>query len=737
LFVYFSQGLLLSKYSYVFIGIIEGKFRFFSLFLDEIQCQNRRHIVGSVYMNKKALIAIFIIGFLYIPCICDEDATAPKIYPSNQPFARGQVVVKYKKAQKKISIAGKGGAYILGEGAEVRTTVRKLFKHAKSEPSNAGVSIASASKAEDAVDEPGVYLLSLQGRDDIKNVVEELKKNPDVEYAEPNYIYSAFIMPNDPSYNLQWGPQKIFASSAWDVTEGSSNVVIAVIDTGVDYNHQDLSANIWCNTKEIPGNGIDDDNNGYIDDIRGWDFVRVPAAWVGPGEDPGPPDNDPMDRFGHGTHVAGIAAGMSNNGLGIAGLAWGCKIMPLRAGYLCMDGGGYLELSDIAEALHYAADNGANVVNMSFGCPYSSALLNEAVNYAHSKGCVLVAAAGNVDSYDAGKPFYPAAYDNVIAVSAVDSEDKICVWNLFAFSNFGSFVDICAPGTSILSTLPNNRYGYESGTSMAAPFVAGLSALLKSKHLDWIPEQVEARLKQSSDNIYSVNTQPFLQGKLGAGRVNARRALGNLNMAITYPRPGNIVSGTVVVKGSADIEYFSDYTLEYSSSSTPDAWKPIVFSSPKPVEDGLIAIWRQYEQNGKYNLKLTVNNTSGESYSVISGANFGINGEVRLSGKPKCGPSPFDPAKGQFLFYYELLSASGVDIYVYDIIGTLVWQKKLAYDAGTLGRGGSAGINRVYWDGENNFGESLGNGAYIYMIIAKDGGDRKIIGRGKFAVVRS
>jgi hypothetical protein len=219
--------------------------------------------------------------------------------------------------------------------------------------------------------------------------------------------------------------------------------------------------------------------------------------------------------------------------------------------------------------------------------------------------------------------------------------------------------------------------------------------------------------------------------------VSAKRALGNLSMAITYPKPSSIISGSVVVKGSADIENFDNYKLEYSTISSPDAWVPIVDRSTQPIDEGLLAIWSVGNPDGEYNLRLTISNTSGESYQCISGVNFGVDGEVKLSGRPKCGPSPYDPEKGNFLFNYDLLAASDVDIYVYDISGTLVWQKYLPYDPGTLGGGGSAGTNRVHWDGENSFGETLGNGAYVYMIVARDKGDKKVIGRGKFAVVRS
>jgi subtilisin family serine protease len=676
-------------------------------------------------MGRKSVILVLVaIIFLAVCAWAENNLDQPKPYTCGKPFAQGEVIIKFKKAADINSI-------FPGNSGHVK--VKKMFKK---NHDNRSVGSAANDNAGDKIDGPGMYKIKFEDRDDIYSIIDDLKNNPDVEYAEPNYIFQSFIVPNDPHYSLEWGASKIGATSAWDVTKGASDVVIAVVDTGVDYNHPDLAPNIWINTKEIPGNGIDDDGNGYVDDVRGWDFVTVPPAWVAPGEDPGPPDNDPMDFLGHGTHVAGIASGLPNNGLGIAGIGWNCKIMALRAGYQSGDDSGYLELDDIAEAVYYAADNGADIINMSFGCPYNSITIQNAINYAYSKGCIMVASAGNVDSYDAGKPFYPAANDHVIAVSALDDKDIVAIWSLFCFSNFGDFVDICAPGTSIISTLPGGSYGYASGTSMSAPFVSGVAALIKSKNKDWTSQQVEERLKRTSDNVYAVNGQSFFKGKLGAGRVSAKKALGNLSMVITYPTPDKTISGSVAVKGSANMEYFKDYKLEYSDSSIPNSWSPIVAASTTPIEDGTLAIWCVTNPNGVFNLRLTVSNTSGESYQYVSGVNFGLDGEVKLNNPPVSGPSPFDPDRQKFMFYYELLAASDVDIYVYDISGTLIWREYLPYNGGTSGGGGSAGINRVYWDGTNSFGETLGNGAYLYMIIARTNGDRKIIGRGKFAVLR-
>jgi subtilisin family serine protease len=694
-------------------------------------------------MVRKLLIAFIIIGsFLSVIAWAEELDKPVHVYSKNRMFAPGEVIVKIKNPP--LNMAGavmSAGTKTLNDAGILQNgkpIIKKLFKKDKIH------SLVAGGAASDNIDESGTYRLIYEGRNDVLNIIDELKKDPNIEYATPNYIYQASFFPNDPQYAYQWGIQKVGAAAAWDITQGASDVVIAVIDTGVDWHHPDLAENIWANTDEIPNNGIDDDHNGYIDDVRGWDFVDIPQDWVGFGEDAAPADNDPMDVMGHGTHVAGIAAGRSNNGTGIAGLASNCKIMPLRAGYLTPWGDGELMSSDIAEAIKYAADNGANVINMSFGMlwddqypVYKDQTVEQWIDYAHNKGCVLVAAAGNIDYYDKSDPpiFYPAAYDHVIAVGSVDTNDGLSVWG-YAFSNFGDFVDIAAPGSNILSTMPGGWYASMSGTSMATPFVAGVAALLKTKNKTWNPDQIEARLKLTATNIYNAYPGKVWTGKLGAGRVNAKAALGNLSMAITYPKPNSVLGGSVAIKGSANFDDFAKYTVEYSTTASPEIWNKIT-ESDKPIENGILAIWSVENPDGQYNLKVTVNNTSGESYSYVSSAKFGTNSEVKLAHRPFCGPSPFDPEKGKFLFYYELLDAAEVDIYVYDIAGTLIWQKGLAYDGGTQGNGGSAGINRVAWDGTNSFGDELGNGAYMYMIVAKDRGDRKVIGKGKFAVLRS
>ncbi|MBW8888274.1 MAG: S8 family serine peptidase [Fibrobacteres bacterium] len=350
-----------------------------------------------------------------------------------------------------------------------------------------------------------------------KQLLSELGKNPDIEWAQPNHIYrTRSTTPNDPGFTDQPFLQTIHAQEAWDATTGSENVVVAVIDVGVDWTHPDLAANIWSNAGEIDGDGIDNDGNGFIDDVRGWDFVDVSQSEVDPGEDFGPPDNDPMDFHSHGTHVSGIVAGCGNNGVGITGVTWKTKIMPLRAGYSTQGGNGALTEDAIIGALHYAALNGADIINMSFGSPYYSQAEYEAIRFAYDGGCLLVAGAGNSSS---PLKFYPADFNEVIAVAATGGTNFAAV-----FSNYGANVDIAAPGVNVLSTIPNNGYRKESGTSMASPVVAGVAALVMAAHPDWTRDQVAHQLLATATDIDGTNFH--MRGLLGSGLVNAAQAVG-------------------------------------------------------------------------------------------------------------------------------------------------------------------------------------------------------------------
>lgn len=337
-------------------------------------------------------------------------------------------------------------------------------------------------------------------------VIEELKALPEVEYAEPNFIYSigdftpsgremtmleamvqpansnlplsaTGLVPNDPLYNSQWGIPATNIDDVWNTTTGDSTSIIAILDTGVDWSHPDLSANIWKNKQEIPGNGRDDDSNGKVDDIRGWDFINN--------------DNDPKDDNSHGTHCAGIAAAVGNNGIGIAGVNWNAKIMAIKV----FQSSGKGDAATIASGVTYAANNGAKVISMSFGSYAESLTLKNALASAYASA-VLVAAAGNdalcigpglCPDRRLGAPMYPGGYSFVLGVEA-NSPDKGAGFSNFdqdgpVFSNHSDLqnYELKAPGVGIISTIPGGNYREYNGTSMAAPLVAGAVSLYRKQ----------------------------------------------------------------------------------------------------------------------------------------------------------------------------------------------------------------------------------------------------------------
>ena len=372
---------------------------------------------------------------------------------------------------------------------------------------------------------------------------------PEVEWAEPNYLFRISYLPDDPYYHEQWYLNKIKAPQAWDLTKGGGNyVAIAVLDTGVDINHPDLEKNIWVNQDEIKNDGIDNDNNGYIDDFNGWDFVRSSPS-------PKPKFDEPYNEGGinHGTLVAGIAAAVGDNNEGVLGLAWQSKIMPLRV--LNSEGVGSVE--HVIQAVKYAVNNGANIINLSFVGTSKSYFLAEALKDAWLKGIIIVAAAGNEtvgQPVDLNKfPNYPICLDEgeenfIIGVAAVDNVDKKAL-----FSDYGSnCVDVSAPGTRIYGPLVYNpnyegfkEYygGYWSGTSIAAPMVSGLAALVWSVNPLFTHKQVQSFILSKADEIDSLN--PDFAGQLGKGRINAYKTV-----EYAYNQLGGLPQSYYIVTGA-------------------------------------------------------------------------------------------------------------------------------------------------------------------------------------------
>jgi subtilisin family serine protease len=329
----------------------------------------------------------------------------------------------------------------------------------------------------------------------------EMAHDPNVIAAEEDHRVQATLVPNDSHWDRQWGPVKVKAPTAWDVTTGDPGVIVAVLDTGADVDHSDLAGQLWVNPGEVPGNGLDDDGNGYADDINGWRF----------GHDAnGNPygSNVVDDDHGHGTHVTGIIVARGNNGQGTAGMAWGCRAMVVKV--LDHEGDGYY--SEVANGLVYATDNGARIANLSLGGPEQSQIMEDAIDYANAHDTLVIAAAGNAGS----AVLYPAAYAGAVAVAATDRDDQ-----RLSFSCHGPEVDLAAPGSVIYSTCLGNTYCYMSGTSMATPHVAGLAALLCSQRPDYTGAQVTQQLESSAQDIGSPGWDEYT----GWGRIDASRAL--------------------------------------------------------------------------------------------------------------------------------------------------------------------------------------------------------------------
>ena len=313
----------------------------------------------------------------------------------------------------------------------------------------------------------GFAVVKVKDGDEL-SFIESIKNKPGIRYAEPDWKIHACFTPNDPYWDQQWGPMMIKCPKAWDKTRGSKSVKIAIVDTGVDYTHEDIAAN-------------------YVQ--GGYDFVND--------------DDDPKDDNGHGTHCAGIAAGVMNNNKGIAGVAQ-VSIMTEKV----LDSDGYGSASDVADGIIHAADHGADIISMSLGGP-SSNVEEDACNYAWNKGVLLVAAAGNDGASEVS---YPAGYDTVIAVGAIDSDSKRCSW-----SNYGSRLELVAPGEAIVSSVPGDNYEFYSGTSMATPHVAGVAALAKSLHPDYTNQEIRDLLRRTADDLGDPGKDIYY----GYGRVDA------------------------------------------------------------------------------------------------------------------------------------------------------------------------------------------------------------------------
>lgn len=590
----------------------------------------------------------------------------------------------------------------------------------------------------------GYMRLEVPDGQTVEQFLEQYRQNPNVQWAEPNYIYHLSLTPNDPGYsNQQAYYNLILAQGAWEVETGDSNLIIAVIDSGVDLDNPDLAANIWSNSDEIDNDNDDDDGNGYEDDIHGWDFVGADPG-TGANPDSYTSDNNPDvfagdasvgndtdddsngakdDNVAHGTFVASIAAAVGNNGIGVAGACWNCKIMALRV--FPPDGGAFS--SDIADAITYAAENGAKVINLSLGSDTESSTITAAINTAYDTyGAVIVAAAGNANT---SAPHYPAATPNAVAVGASDRADGSDPDGRASFSNWGAHIDVVAPGVRVYS------YGVKSvadgnagepflalgnGTSFSAPLVSGLAALVLSKNPSWTPEQVRSSIKSAASNLPNdPDDDPDAEADWdGAGLVQFATTdslpveLSNFIAVATDDR--------AVLRWRTETEVNNVGFSIYRRAEGDDTYTEIAFvkgagNSGMPHDYQFTD--KEVEAGKTYFYYLEdIDITGEEDKSRIV--------EVAISSaKPpllmpsKCAllqnfPNPFNP---ETWLPYQLAEDAPATIQIYDQKGQLIRALNLGNRP--------AGIyltraKAAYWDGKNTHGERVSSGMYFYTLQA-------------------
>jgi subtilisin family serine protease len=430
------------------------------------------------------------------------------------------------------------------------------------------------------------YLLEFSSIQDIEKCIKDLENLKGVEYAEKVPLDRMCLTPNDPSYSSQWGLSNINAPAAWNYFSTGSNVVVAIVDDAVERTHADLSPNLWVNSGEIAGNNIDDDNNGYIDDINGYDVAS---------NDNNP--NPPSSSFDHGTHVAGIVSARSNNGVGVASIGFSCKLMCVKSTTTVG------QVTNGYDGILYAAVSGADVINMSWGGPGTSTTAQNIVNYAAGEGCILIAAAGNDD---VNTQFYPAAYNNVVSVAATTSTNTKA-----SFSNYGSWIDVSAPGNNIYSTTVGNSYGNKSGTSMASPMVAGLAGLMKSLNPNMPNADLINCLLTTAVNIDAQN--PSFIGELGSGRIDAAAAMACVATSLNNPPVADFSANFTAISAGGSVLFTN------LSTYNPTSWNwtftggtPTSFNGQNPPSV-------TYNTPGTYNVSLTVTNANGTDTETKSG----------------------------------------------------------------------------------------------------------------------
>jgi len=448
--------------------------------------------------------------------------------------------------------------------------------------------------------------------------IEYIELNNSLKVEDTGELNISPFIPNDPYYNSQYYLNLIGMQNTWDITLGDSNIVIGVIDTGLDFLHPDLQSSYKINYSEYgngkESNGIDDDNNGFIDDWRGWDFTDAPLTGDPRRGDYLDPDNNPTDdgKQSHGTAVTGIINASTNNNIGIASVAPKCKVMVLRA----FDLEGFGEEDDVANAILYGVSNGVRVFNFSFGDYIFSNLLKDVIKYAYTQNVVIACSGGN-DNTD--RLHYPSAYDEVISVGASDDNNSKA-----SFSSFGETVDIFAPGFQNLTTVRvgkgspefGGNYSKLNGTSFAAPIIAGIAGLLLSKNPSLTNEEVRGILVSTTTLM---TNQTRWDHRNASGRVNAYNALQSFNnpsvVRINYPfQDFTFENDSIPINVSAASPLFLSYSVYFGYGQNPSNWIPILENQTSQVLNETVAIWNTGSlPDTSYTLRLAINSNSGRT----------------------------------------------------------------------------------------------------------------------------
>ncbi|HRS53802.1 MAG TPA: S8 family serine peptidase [Bacteroidales bacterium] len=394
----------------------------------------------------------------------------------------------------------------------------------------------------------------------LSKLIMQLESTNIVEYASPWVLTKGLYTPNDPGVSSQYHLNIIKAFQAWDLSQGDTTVVIGIVDSGTDFSHPDLVGNVKYNYDDLP-DGIDNDNDGYIDNFKGWDL--------------GNNDNDPqVDAEAHGIHVCGIASAKTDNTIGIAGIGFKCKFLPVK---IADSENNYLRAY---EGIVYAAEHGCNIINCSWGSNISSGQYGQdIINYAViNKNALIIAACGN-DNNEI--PFYPASYDNVISVAATDQNDI-----KHSTSSYGIYVDLCAPGKNIFSTWGNGSYISSSGTSMAAPIVAGAAAIVKSVFPNYNALQIGEQLRATADIIDTISMNNLFQYKLGSGRINLLNAITQetpsvriSNISMTDNNDNIFSGGDTVIVTTSFTNYLKEVTNLWATISSTSPYVNIIQSN--------------------------------------------------------------------------------------------------------------------------------------------------------------